>query len=307
MKQHVFKWLPPVILTLVTAFLVTGLWRWQDLHPPRTEEFQPSGPGPRLLQPQNTAQLLKQWQQWDYSRQTLEQGVPNFRLTHFPQDLVQQPVHIKKQVFYLGLLPMVLQENRRIAGQRRKLQKLLQRQQLTPEQQQWLSQLAQKYKVDSQPHRNSKARSKLLHRVDIVPVDLVLAQAANESAYGNSRFARQANNLFGQWTYQKGQGLVPKDRPEGASYEVKLFSDLNASIRGYMHNLNTNGAYAALRRRRQRLRQQGKNLQGWHLAAGLQKYSARGQQYIEEIRAMIRHNDLKQFNQAQLRRVPRSG
>ncbi|WP_352256125.1 glucosaminidase domain-containing protein, partial [Pseudoalteromonas sp. 19-MNA-CIBAN-0066] len=43
-----------------------------------------------------------------------------------------------------------------------------------------------------------------LRRVDIIPKELALMQAANESAWGTSRFARIGLNFFGQWCYTKG-------------------------------------------------------------------------------------------------------
>ena len=42
-------------------------------------------------------------------------------------------------------------------------------------------------------------------------------QAANESAWGTSRFARIGLNFFGQWCYSKGCGMVPKRRNTGAA------------------------------------------------------------------------------------------
>ncbi|MDZ7825939.1 MAG: glucosaminidase domain-containing protein [Gammaproteobacteria bacterium] len=45
-----------------------------------------------------------------------------------------------------------------------------------------------------------------LRRADEIPPSLVLAQAAAESAWGTSRFARMANNLFGQPRFTEGCG-----------------------------------------------------------------------------------------------------
>ncbi|WP_217706551.1 glucosaminidase domain-containing protein [Salinivibrio sp. EAGSL] len=136
----------------------------------------------------------------------------------------------------------------------------------------------------------------LIQRVDIIPPSLVLAQAANESAWGTSRFAREGNNYFGQWCFSKGCGLVPKQRTEGKTHEVAAFEGPQASVESYINNLNTHAAYQGLREIRARLREQNKTLSGAVLANGLGRYSERGQAYVEELQAMIRHNQLDRLD-----------
>ena len=59
----------------------------------------------------------------------------------------------------------------------------------------------------------------LLTHVDIVPPSLAIAQAAEESGWGTSRFARKGNALFGQRAYKPHKkGIVPKKRPDGTSF-----------------------------------------------------------------------------------------
>ncbi len=128
-----------------------------------------------------------------------------------------------------------------------------------------------------------------------------MAQAANESAWGTSRFAQQGNNLFGIWLFGEGAGLVPEQRPEGATYRVRVFGSLSASVAGYMHNLNRGHAYGKLRRLRARMRRTHQPLDGEVLAQGLLRYSERGAAYVAEIQAMIRHNQLRAVDGSQLR------
>lgn len=136
-----------------------------------------------------------------------------------------------------------------------------------------------------------QAWTRLLRRVDVIPVKLVLAQAANESAWGTSRFAREGNNLFGQWCFTKGCGMVPIRRAEGASHEVALFTTPAASVRAYMLNLNSGGAYEHFRKIRIGLKRMNKPQSAIVLAAGLEKYSERGRDYVRSIRDMIRGNE----------------
>mgnify|MGYP000465840695 CR=1 FL=1 len=139
--------------------------------------------------------------------------------------------------------------------------------------------------------------SELLLYVDIIPESLVLAQAANESAWGTSRFALEGNNYFGQWCFRKGCGLVPEQRDDEAEHEVRRFKNARQSVFAYIDNLNINRAYADLREKRSELRQNGQEITGLTLASGLHSYSERGQDYIDEIESLISYNELWKFNQ----------
>ena len=110
----------------------------------------------------------------------------------------------------------------------------------------------------------------MLKRVDITPLLLVLAQSANESNWGQSRFARQGNNMFGQWCFRKGCGLVPNRRESGKQHEVAAFETVNASVRSYLNNINSSRAYGRLRDLRQRARRRGERPTAEDLAAGLE-------------------------------------
>jgi Bax protein len=162
-----------------------------------------------------------------------------------------------------------------------------------------IEQLARTYRVDlSLPVEQQL--NQLLIKVDIIPPGLVLAQAANESGWGSSRFSQEVNNLFGEWTYNPESGVLPANRPEGADHYVRRFDSLRASVRSYMQNLNSGQAYTLFRRLRADMRQKGKPLDPIVLAEGLKRYSARGGDYISEIQAMIRHNDLNSLGQLDL-------
>lgn len=134
----------------------------------------------------------------------------------------------------------------------------------------------------------------LMRRVDVIPTSLVLAQAANESGWGTSRFAREGNNIFGQWCFDEGCGLVPNARGEDASHEVRAFASVDAAVRAYFRNLNTHPSYEDLRTLRASMRMQGLPLNSMVLARGLTRYSERGMDYVEELQDMIRINDLRE-------------
>ena len=242
----------------------------------------------------------------NYDWDTIHDGVPPFILESLPNDLHQiNGISKKKQLFFLSLLPMVLLANDEIKSQRESLEQIFayvdSNQPLTDDEQEQLARLAKSYDIKGDPLADQNLRRSLLERVDVIPASLVLAQAATESAYGTSRFARRANNLFGEWTFIPGNGLVPKERPEGATYEVRRFRTVADSLYSYMRNINTNSAYQEFRHKRAELRAAGKPLRGLDLAGGLEHYSTRGLEYVEELRQIILNNRLTRLSLAPLR------
>ena len=200
----------------------------------------------------------------------------------------------RKRAFVEFLRPIVEYENRRVLEQRERLQDLLGRlesgDELAAHDRAWLTEQAQRYRVKADGDLERARR--LQARIDLVPASLALAQGALESAWGTSRFARQGNNLFGEWCFETGCGIVPKRRPEHASYEVEAFDTVGASVRSYLNNLNSHPAYAPARRIRSAAREEGREPTGIEMAGGLFNYAAIGEQYVEHIRAVIRRNDL---------------
>jgi len=211
----------------------------------------------------------------------LAQAIPDLRN--------EKDVKTKKRRFFNALRPMVEVENQRIAAQRNLLLGLQQKDSLTADESAELAKLLKSYRL--KPNKDgSTPWAALLKRVDTVPLELVLSQAANESAWGTSRFARKANNLFGQWCFTKGCGLVPSRRNAGSTHEVAAFNSPQLSVRSYLRNLNTGRVYKDLRTIRSQNRAQGKTATASELAEGLSKYSERGQAYVKEIKSMIKYN-----------------
>ncbi|MGB0895578.1 MAG: glucosaminidase domain-containing protein, partial [Parashewanella sp.] len=152
-----------------------------------------------------------------------------------------------------------------------------------------LQKLAQKYQYKLIAI-DDKLLNALLKRVDEIPVSLVLIQAANETGWGTSRFAREGLNFFGEWCFTSGCGLVPNSRTSGKTHEVEVFDSVADSVASYMLNLNSNSAYSLLRSIRFQLRQQGMQPTAEELVYGLVNYSERKDAYIDELLEMLRHN-----------------
>lgn len=242
----------------------------------------------------------------NYHWDNLDQGVPPFLVTALPKDLHRiKDITERKRLFFLSLLPSVLLANREITLQRRQLLIALRHHDaglpLSAPQQMLISDLTKSYRLRHNPLTDPRSRKQLLQRLDTLPPDLVLAQAANESGYGTSRFSKLGNNLFGQWTYAAGTGLVPKERSAKQRHEVRCFDNLYDSVRSYMNNLNAHRAYRSLRAIRTKKRYRKQTLQGIDLAAGLRLYSSRRDAYVAEIRSIIRNNRLSRLTTVSLR------
>lgn len=208
-----------------------------------------------------------------------------------------------KQAFIDKVLPFIAEENEAILKSRKWLKKIEKQYAAgTSISEQDLAQLKgmlERYQVEGDP-ADRAIRLKLLRRVDIIPTSLALAQAASESAWGKSRFAKEANNLFGIWTYDSSKGLKPKKRENGKKHFVRVFSNAGESVRYYMHLLNTHHAYKSMRTIRAELRAKKKPLEGTLLASGMLKYSARGEKYVKLLQSMIGKNEWVALDQEQV-------
>lgn len=211
-----------------------------------------------------------------------------------PEFAGYRDVNKKKESFFSFLLPLVQEENRRLVELRERLtyirDHLRWNRELPEDDRAWLASLTAEFRLTEMDWDHESFWPTLMRRVDVLPEQLVLVQAANESAWGTSRFAREGNNLFGQWCFSSGCGMVPAARPEGATYEVARFPSVSASVGSYMRNLNTGRSYRGLREVRARHRAVGLDPDAETLAAGLVHYSERGEAYVEEIQSMLRTN-----------------
>ena len=208
----------------------------------------------------------------------------------------QISVKEKKANFFNFLSPLIQKANADVIKQREELLSIKQSlANLNSQQADTLAALAKTYKVSDElpPEVQVKALDK---KINTIPASLVLAQAANESAWGTSRFAREGNNYFGQWCFSKGCGIVPNSRNSGANHEVADFDTPLDSVKSYIKNLNRHASYKTLREIRQKAIDNNQPVTGVALAEGLIGYSERREEYVKEIQNMIRYNKLSRFN-----------
>ena len=241
-----------------------------------------------------------------YTPETWQAGireVPRVYVTNVPprwRGSVSKEVSVltKKRIFFRAMAPLVLRSNELILRERSRMADLDARLaadgKLRDDDREWLAQLAVRYGVvqDVSAPLDRKTLAELMVRVDVVPVSLVLAQCAEESGWGTSRFAAEGNALFGQWSWG-GKGIKPEQQREGmGDYRIAAFETPLASVTAYMMNLNTHAAYAGLRARRAKMRSGGERISGWELAKTLDKYSERGAEYVDSLHGIMRVNKL---------------
>ncbi len=226
--------------------------------------------------------------------------VPRISADSIPYDMSNIEIVSRKKDLFIGMmLPLVLIANERLMMERKKLLAIIANKKSNGKiniiQQQWLDKKFTNYKV------KNKSIDILLKRLDMVPPSLALAQAAIESGWGTSRFAREGNALYGQWTWD-GDGIVPKTRDAKKTHKIKSFKTPLDSVNAYIKNLNTHQAYNKLRQLRQTARQNLKPVDGSYLAIALTAYSEKGMEYVNLIRLIIKANGLKSFDNTKLAR-----
>lgn len=154
----------------------------------------------------------------------------------------------------------------------------------------YLIDIAKKYKITK-----LFDKEEFLKRVDVVPVSLGLTQGAIESGWGKSRFVREANNIFGHWTWGE-HGLIPEDREEGKNHKIRIFASLQDSVDAYVLNLNRNYAYNYFRELRQSIKSKGKSFTGVEAATTMVNYSELRDEYINMLKGIMEANNLLRYD-----------
>lgn len=258
------------------------------------------------------AQIEQLFNELNYTSETWQAGnreVPRLMITDIParwgnKTSKELDVATKKRAFFRLLGPLVLHSNELIQADRNRVESIIGELRagdaVSPEDQTYLRETAATYKLGEVDLADHAIQDQLLRRVDTLPPSLVLAQTAEESGWGTSRFAVTGNALFGMWTWS-GEGVTPlQQRAELGNYKIAAYETPLHSVIDYMHNLNTHQAYRELRARRARLRKAGTRVTGWELADTLTKYSERGQAYVDSLHALMKVNRLKQVDDAYL-------
>lgn len=230
--------------------------------------------------------------------------VPRVFLATMPQYLAELDPQMRKDTFTATVLPLVLRVNELILNDRERLLEISGRlgegASVSKMERRWIQTMANTYDVEMPDIDANGDFAELLRRVDAVPPSLALAQAAIESGWGTSRFARTGNALYGQWTWSEDSGLIPLLRGEGLTHRIRAFDYLLQSVYSYTRNLNTHAAYEEFRAFRSRRRIAGQFPSSLALTPTLSAYSERGVEYVNDLQRIIRSNRLEALDQAKL-------
>ena len=216
-----------------------------------------------------------------------------------PDDFMEiKSVNERKKLFINTLLPIIYSENLKILEDRKKILDWWNESQgenfsrdFWPS---WLFELSEKYETSDSNLGN------LLMKVDVIPISMALAQAAIESGWGTSRYLREGNAIYGQYTFEKDRGIRPERRESDKKFFIKKFSNLSESTRSYFKNINTHRAYGDFREERKKLRMNGVKLSGVKLVKFLTSYSERRDEYVKDVENIIQSNNFMKFDNSYL-------
>lgn len=189
----------------------------------------------------------------------------------------------KKKEFVCSLLPGAIRMSKQVYKQRLQI-KAIQLKSLSAflagKEIDWLSRIKMDYNLQS-----DAIIDEVLARVDIVPLPLIIAQAAIESGWGTSRAALQGKNLFGiHGTFGKDQCLTAK---KNKSVCIKKYGSVVEGISDYIQFLNTKKSAEDFRQKRAGFRAARIRLDPIQLAETLHLYSERGTDYVRYVQNMM--------------------
>ncbi len=147
-----------------------------------------------------------------------------------------------------------------------------------------LTELKKQYKVTN--------NDELLMALKPHPQSIAIAQAAMESSWGTSRFFKEANNVFGVWSYNKNEARVAAGKKRGdKTVWVKKYGSVEASIRDYYRTLARGDAYKEFRILKMETNDP------YVLIQKLHPYSEKREEYIKELSTIIRFNKFDTYDQ----------
>lgn len=195
----------------------------------------------------------------------------------------------KKQKFFHMILPAILISKQKLKAKRNRVKEIMTQDNPSVEDIAFLEELYKTYKTE-----NNK---ELLSRMQTHPVSIILAQAAIESAWGESRFFKEGNNIFGMWSYNKNEPRIrAKGTRNGKAIFVRKYETLSDAIDHYFEVIGR-GAYKSFRKQRNITDDPLK------LVEYLVNYCELREQYTRKLKKFIIANKLKKFDEFKLDRT----
>ena len=204
-----------------------------------------------------------------------------------------------KKEFVKTVLPIIINENQKIIVTREFLNDLKIKLQtfktINNNEISKLNKIAKKFNIKYSNKHKLDLIEEILANVDIIPNSIALAQAAIESGWGKSRFAKEYNALFGEYTYDQNKGVVPLEREHGDKHLIKSFTSYNNSVSSYFKNINSHNAYKEFRDVRNIMRSKN-NFSNISLLLNKLNSYAEDNNYVSNLHLVIEKNNFNKFD-----------
>ena len=136
-------------------------------------------------------------------------------------------------------------------------------------------------------HAKNVKQGKYVH-----PISITLAQAAIESGWGTSRFFKEANNIFGVWSYgNTTKRIAALQKRNGKTIWLRKYDSLEDSVADYYVNISKGNAYKKFRE----LNTKGSDI--YELVKELKMYSEKREIYSKELSQIIKYNKFTQYDE----------
>jgi len=194
-------------------------------------------------------------------------------------DLILKEYSPKKMEFMRIVLPALYKVHTKLESDYKRVKNAI----VNDNDYEFIKMMKKEYRVSS--------NDDLLKAIKPHPKSIALAQAAIESAWATSRFYREANNLFGVWSFDKNEPRIAASQSrEGQTIWLRKYKDIAESIEDYYKTISTGFAYERFKEA---------NLitdNPYELIKYLDRYSEKGQEYIDLLENIIKQNRFTLFD-----------
>jgi Bax protein len=211
-------------------------------------------------------------------------------------DLAELDVNEKKEKFVQLMLPTILIVKEEILEKKRKTEKIYAKmksgKKLKKSENEFLERLLSEYKVEDE------SIEELLVKLSPPPPAIVLGQAIIESGWGTSRFFKEANNVFGIWSFDETEPRVPSKFGYRNGYKVylKKYNSLKECLEDYFYKIAVLSYY-------KKFREYAYKTENYvELTKHLENYSELKQEYVVRLNKIISENNLDSYDKYTLKR-----
>jgi len=145
--------------------------------------------------------------------------------------------------------------------------------------------------VELQQQYRATNNEELLLALKPHPQSIAIAQAALESSWATSRFFREANNVFGVWSFNADEPRIAAGNKRGdKTIWIKKYASVEDSVRDYYRTLARGRAFQEFRQLKMETNDP------FELVKKLDRYSELGAKYGEELTAIIKFNKFDDYD-----------